>query len=289
MAAAMPTVEGVEHRYADVDGLRMHYAEAGDPAGDTLLLVHGWPQNWWAWRHLIGPLSERFHVIAPDLRGLGWTDAPAGGYEKANLARDVVGLMDALRIARARWLGHDWGAFAGWHATIEHPDRFERFMPLSIPHPWQPEGPPDLRRLANAWYQAVLAAPVLGRLAIGPIGFPRAILKRSRKAGSWSDDELDYYEELLRRPGYRDASIQYYRSFLLRELLPLARGQFRGRRLTVPTRLVVGTSDPAAQGMSEDYREHADDMEILQIDGAAHWLPEEKPDAVLELALGFLP
>src|SRR5919199_4786355 len=288
MAPSMPHVEGVEHHDADVDGLRMHYAEAGDPARDALVLVHGWPQNWWAWRHLIGPLAERFHVIAPDLRGLGWTDAPPGGYEKANLARDVVRLMDVLGVERARWVGHDWGAFAGWHAMTEHPERFERFVPLSIPHPWQPEGPPDLRRLANSWYQAVLAAPVVGRLAIGPVRFPRAILRRSRKAGSWSDEELDFYEELLRRPGYTGASMQYYRSFLLRELIPLARGQFRDRRLTVPTRLVVGRSDVVAQGMSDEYRDHADDMEVVWIEGAAHWLPEEKPDAVLELALGFL-
>ncbi|MEA2373770.1 MAG: hypothetical protein QOD53_233, partial [Thermoleophilaceae bacterium] len=65
MALAMPHVEGVEHRYADVDGLRMHYAEAGDPSAEALVLQHGWPQNWWIWRELIGPLSERFHVIAP--------------------------------------------------------------------------------------------------------------------------------------------------------------------------------------------------------------------------------
>jgi pimeloyl-ACP methyl ester carboxylesterase len=289
MAPEMPQLEGVEHRYADVHGLLVHYAEAGDPAADTLLLVHGWPENWWAWRKLIGPLSERFHVVAPDLRGLGWTEAPPDGYEKWNLARDVVALMDVLGIERARWLGHDWGAFAGWHAMTESGDRFERFMPLSIPHPWQPEGRPDLRRLASAWYQAVLAAPVLGRLAVGPIGFPRKILEKSRVAGEWADGELDFYEELLRRPGYREASIQYYRTFLRRELLPLARGQFRERRLTVPTRLIVGTSDVVARGMSDDYREYADDMEIDYVDGAGHWLPEEMPEVVLERALAFLP
>jgi pimeloyl-ACP methyl ester carboxylesterase len=289
MAPAMPHVEGVEHAYADAAGLRMHYAEAGDPTADVLLLVHGWPENWWAWRNLIPPLAERFRVIAPDLRGLGWSDAPPDGYDKRQLALDVVALMDALGIERARWLGHDWGAFAGWHAMTEFPQRFERFMPLSIPHPWQPEGPPDLKRLANAWYQVVLAAPVLGRLAVGPIGFPGKILRRSRKAGEWTDDEVHFYEDLLRRPGYRDASIQYYRTFVLRELVALARGQFRDRRLTVPTRLVVGRSDPVAAGMSDDYRDHADDMEIVYVDGAAHWLPEEKPDTVLELALGFLP
>lgn len=289
MAPKLPELEGVEHRYQQVDGLRMHYAEAGDPAADALLLVHGWPQNWWAWRQLIGPLSERFHVIAPDLRGLGWTDAPPSGYEKANLGSDVVKLMDALGIERARYVGHDWGAFAGWHVTTRHPERFERFMPLSIPHPWVPEGPPDPRRLLRAWYQAVLATPLLGRLAIGPVGFPGAIMRRSRLAGEWGDGEVELYEELMRRPGYTSATMQYYRTFLLREMLPLARGQFTDRHLSVPTRLVTGTRDRITRDMDEGYREHTDDMEVVRVDGAGHWLPEEKPQAVLDVALGFLP
>lgn len=280
----MPHLDGVEHRFADAGGLRTHFVEAGDPAADTVLLVHGWPQCWWAWRHLIGPLSERFHVIAPDLRGLGWTAAPPDGYEKWNLARDVVALMDELGIERARWVGHDWGGFAGWHAMTEHGERFERFMPVSIPHPWLR---PDPRRLLGVWYQAVLAAPVLGRLAIGPIRFPRQILSRSRVAGDWTDDELDLYEQLLRRPGYRDTSIRYYRTFLTRELPKLARGQFDDRRVTVSTRLVAGAHDPVAT-IDDAYRDHTDDMDVVTVERAGHWLPEEAPEALLDHALEFL-
>jgi pimeloyl-ACP methyl ester carboxylesterase len=287
MAPRMPTLDGVEHRFEQVGDIRMHYAEAGDPAADTLLLVHGWPQNWWAWRKLIPPLAERFHVIAPDLRGLGWTDPAPGGYEKANLGRDVIGLMDVLGIETARWVGHDWGSMAGFHAVTEFPDRFERFMPLSMPHPWQPDGPPDPSRLLRLWYQVVLATPLVGRAAIGA-GFVERILRASRKAGEWTEKDLRFYDELVRRPGYTSSTMQYYRSFLLREVVPLARGQFRERRLTVPTRLLGGTSDAILQDMGDDYRDYADDMEIIWIDGAAHWLPEEKPEAVLEIALGFL-
>jgi pimeloyl-ACP methyl ester carboxylesterase len=288
MAPQLPEVEGVEHRYQRVGELQVHYAEAGDPAADVLLLVHGWPQNWWAWRKLIPPLAERFRVIAPDLRGLGWTDAGPGPYDKGTLARDVLHLMDALGIERARWLGHDWGAFGGWHVMTESPERFERFMPMSVPHPWRPEGRPSVKQLLSAWYQVVLGGPLIGRLAHGPIGFPRKILMRSRVHGDWTDEELDFYEELLRRDGYRDASIQYYRTFVTQELPALARGQFGDRHLSVPTRLVIGTRDAVAR-VGEEYREHSDDMEIVPIDGAGHWLPEEMPEAVLEVALGFLP
>lgn len=288
MALAMPHVEGVEHRYADVDGLRMHYAEAGDPAAEALVLQHGWPQNWWIWRELIGPLSERFHVIAPDLRGLGWTDAPPRGYEKSQLARDLIGLFEQLGLERIRYVGHDWGGFAGFHACIERPDLFARFMPLSIPHVWPPEGPPDPRRLLGLWYQALLASPLLGPLAIKRLHFPAAILRKARIAGEWTDEELALYQDALDRPGYVNASVQYYRSFLLHEFVPLARGAFRDKRLTVPTRLLAGAQDRVAN-MDDSYKQYADDMTVELIDGSGHFLPEERPEVVLERALAFLP
>ena len=78
-----------------VNGVRLHYAEAGQPASDVLLLQHGWPQHWWMWRDLIGPLSDRYRVIAPDLRGHGWSEKPAGDYRKDALMRDIIGLLDS--------------------------------------------------------------------------------------------------------------------------------------------------------------------------------------------------
>ena len=289
MAPPMPHLDGVEHRHVRAGDLRMHYAEAGDPSADVVLLVHGWPENWWMWRDLIPPLAERFHVICPDLRGLGWTDAPPTGYDKAQLGRDVIALMDALEIDRARWVGHDWGAFSGFHAVTENPHRFERFMPMSVPHPWPPEGPPSPRRLLSAWYQIPLATPGLTQLAHGPIAFPRRMLQGGRAMGRFTDDELDFYMELLRRPGYREASTQYYRTFLTRELVPLARGAFHDRRLPVRTLMIVGTRDPVAGDTDESFRKYADDMELEKVDGVGHFLPEEAPELVRERALAFLP
>lgn len=87
----------------------MHVALAGPDDGPPLLLVHGWPQHWWEWRHVIPALAERFRVIAPDLRGFGWSEVPAGGYEKEQLASDMLALLDTLGIERVSWIGHDWG------------------------------------------------------------------------------------------------------------------------------------------------------------------------------------
>ncbi|MDQ4048476.1 MAG: alpha/beta hydrolase, partial [Actinomycetota bacterium] len=121
-----PRLEGVEHRFVDADGLRVHVTEAGH--GEPLLLQHGWPQHWWAFRALIPVLAERYRVICPDLRGHGWTDAPAGGYEKEQLATDLLGVLDALGLERVRLVGHDWGGFAGFLACLRAPERFSHLV-----------------------------------------------------------------------------------------------------------------------------------------------------------------
>jgi pimeloyl-ACP methyl ester carboxylesterase len=103
----LPHVDGVEHRFLELPGLRVHVAEAGE--GEPLVMLHGWPQHWYEWRHLIPSLAKRYRVICPDLRGLGWTDAPPSGYEKEELASDVLALLELLGLDRVKLVGHDWG------------------------------------------------------------------------------------------------------------------------------------------------------------------------------------
>ena len=94
MTRPFPPVEGVEHRYVEARGLRFHVAEAGPPEADPLLALHGWPQHWYEWRRQIPALAEHYRVIVPDLRGFGWSDAPPDGYDKENMATDVLALID---------------------------------------------------------------------------------------------------------------------------------------------------------------------------------------------------
>jgi len=284
MTLLQPHLDGVEHRYVTVRGVRLHYAEAG--AGEPLVLQHGWPQHWYSWRELIGPL-ERYRVICPDLRGFGWSDAPAAGYEKAQLAQDLIGLLDVLELDRVRLIGHDWGAFVGFLTCLGHPERISQFMPLSIPHLWPSDGPLDPRRLASAWYQLVLASPGLGGLAVGRLGFARAILEKARTIGRFTEFELDLYEEALRGPASLYATTQLYRTFLLRELRPFVQGHYRSQRLRTPTRLIIGARDPIGKGVDRSFERYADDMDLERVPGAGHFLPEETPELVLERALAF--
>jgi pimeloyl-ACP methyl ester carboxylesterase len=278
----LPELPGVDHRYETVNGIRMHYAGAG--GGEPLVLLHGWPQHWWMWRDLIGPLAERFRVIVPDLRGHGWSGKPASSYRKAELASDVVALLDRLGLDRVRLAGHDWGAITSLLVASEHPERVERMVAMSVPHPWQ-RRPDPVATLATA-YQLVLAGP-WGRFAIQH-GFMRQMLKGGRSIGSFSAAEVEAYEAVQREPDAVAASVQMYRTFLTRELPAWVRGSFVPRRLTVPTLWLVGEHDILARNSDDGYRAHADDMTLEVVAGANHFMPEEMPAQIVDRMSRFL-
>jgi pimeloyl-ACP methyl ester carboxylesterase len=185
-----------------------------------------------------------------------------------------------------RYVGHDWGAYAGMLAALRHPDRIERLVACSIPHPW-PEQRSLPRLLASGWYQLLLASPVLGKLAIGRLGFPRLMLQRGRANGSYTDEELAVYTDVLEQPDATEASMRIYRQFLLKELVPAATSAFKEERLTVPTRWLVGDADPVSRNADQGYRDHADDMTLEHVPGVGHFLPEEVPDLLRERVLEF--
>src|SRR3954464_11803868 len=138
----LPAVPGVEHRFVEADGVRLHVAEAGD--GPPLLLVHGWPQHWWSWRKVIPRLAERYRVLAVDLRGHGWSEAPPGDYAKATFAADLLALLDAEGIERTKILAHAGGGYGGFLLAMDPPERVERMVVLDAPPPVQPPLSPRL-------------------------------------------------------------------------------------------------------------------------------------------------
>src|SRR6185503_11041750 len=130
---------GLAHRFVETNGIRMHIAEQG--SGPLVVLLHGFPELWYSWRHQLGPLAEAgFHAVAPDLRGYGRTDRPSEveQYTQLHLVGDVIGLLDALGEQQAVVVGHDWGATLAWNTALLRPDRVRGVVGLSVP--FRPRG-----------------------------------------------------------------------------------------------------------------------------------------------------
>jgi pimeloyl-ACP methyl ester carboxylesterase len=277
----MPQLKGVEHRFVEVGGLRMHVAEAGE--GEPVLMLHGWPQHWWEWRHVIPLLADRHRVICPDLRGFGWSDAPPDGYEKQRLADDVLGLLDELELERVQLVGHDWGGWIGFILCLREPERFESFLALNIPHPWQRF---DLRRLVTGWrllYQVVLASPLGERLVRRKDVIARALRAGAAHPEAWSEADIEAFAAPLREPERARATKLMYRTFLLREFAKTARTR---DRLHVTTRMLFGKRDVVIrESWLEGYEPYADDMTVEVVPDSGHFIADEKPELVAQRAL----
>lgn len=285
MALPFPKVKGVRHRFVDANGVRLHVAEAG--RGKPLLMLHGWPQHWHMWRHQIPRLAKRYRVICPDLRGFGWSDAPKSGYEKEQLVDDIIGLLDALKINRIRLMGHDWGGWVGFLLCLRQPERVERYLALNIPHPFQ-KIDSRLLTLWRFWYQLVIASPGLGSWIQRRTGFVKLLLKEAAVHRRWTEEELAIYAEPLKEPRRAEASVSLYRSFLLKEFLPVLAGRYGARRLTTKTLILFGMDDfSLSPRLLRGYEGRADDLRIEFIPRSGHFIAEERPELVTRRALEF--
>ena len=282
-----PQVEGVSHRWVSARGLRFHVAEAGG-GEDAVLCLHGWPQHWFEWRRLMPALAGDHRVLAMDLRGFGWSDAPPDGYRKEEMANDVLAVLDALGLERVKLVGHDWGGWIGFLLGLRRPERFERFLALNIVPPWT-----SSRAVAahawRFWYQQAILTPGLGyRLHRGGEFIPRVLVGGSTVKDAWSEEEVQAFAANLAEPDRARAGVQLYRVFNWHELLPIARGRYADAELTVPTLMLFGEDDRVLRpSMLAGYESHAPQMRLELVPGCGHFIADELPDLVASKAREF--
>ena len=289
MSGEIPEVEGVEHRFVEANGIRVHVAEAG-PRGSTeppILLLHGWPQHWYMWRRVIAALRQSFRLMAPDLRGFGWSEAPGHGYDGETFVADQVGLLDALGIDRAFVIGHDWGGWAALLLGVLHPDRVERAIACNTPHPWARPTPWLALEAWRSWYAWAIATPGLGRRALESGWITRNILTHGNVRDPFDGDEIGLYVDSFRERSRADAIAQLYR-YYQRAFRDLATGRWREARLTVPTLVLFGERDRyISPKLLDGYEPHADYMRVEVVPDSGHFIVDEKPDLVTARARGF--
>lgn len=272
-------------------GLTLHAVVGG--RGAPLLLLGGWPQNWFAWRYLMLPLARSFTVIAVDPRGVGLSDKPETGYDSKTLAADMFALMDALGFERFAMVGHDIGMWTGFAMAYDQPGRIDRIALGEALIPGVSDSPPllsDERWLSDfLWhFNFNRAREVNERLVEGreSIYFGHQF---ATKAGS--PDAVPayarafYIEQLRRDPNALRASFDYYRA--IDESIPQNRERARSAKLTLPVLAFAG--ELACGGSVEaELRTVADNVQSVIIPGSGHYPAEEKPEATLEALQAFL-
>ena len=285
----LPQLPGVSHAFLTLPtGLRMHVAEAGEPSAPAVLLLHGFPQHWWEWRKVIPSLAERYRVVAPDLRGAGWTDVPSGGYSVNDVLADVLALLDQLDLSRVGLVAHASSAFVGYRLCFDHPDRVAAFLSLG-PHPYLRFKPHMLAGIPQLWFQPVVAAPRLGPWALGTDRLPRHLFNGFTTTDeSITDEDLELFITRLHQPGRARAGSALYRNLVLRETIRFFSATYRKRRLTVPTVALLGGADAGIRpGMLVVPGDPADDLVGHVVDGAGHYLADDRPDVVVAHAMAL--
>jgi pimeloyl-ACP methyl ester carboxylesterase len=283
----LPQVEGVTHHWVRARDVEFHYAEAGS-GDDVVLCLHGWPQHWYEWRHLMPALADRHRVLALDLRGFGWSEAPRDGYEKENLADDVLAVLDELGLERVKLVGHDWGGWIGFLLCLREPQRFERYLALNILPPWT-----SIRAMAphlwRFWYQWLILGPGVGyRLHRSGRFVPKVLAGASTRREVWDPATLHAFSDTFEEPARARAAVQMYRVFNLREMPAITKGRYAKAHLEVPTKLLFGTGDAALRHeILKGYERHADDMQVEKVEGCGHFIADEMPDLVAARAREF--
>ena len=291
MALRLPKHKGLKlaHKFVRAGDREFHVAitkRHGD--GPPILLLHGWPQHWYAWRLVIPALAERHRVLAMDLRGFGWSEIAWEGFEKERMAADVAGVIDALSLERPAVIGHDWGGWIGYLLALRQPEAISALITLNAPPPFARPTPGNAAALVRR-HHLRMASPLA----------PRTLKQRryvTRTLGRWSHRSPNLSGRVRRRywmdieaSTRARASVRFHRAWLLRELGPVLAGRYRSDHLRVPALALYGERDPVVPPRLYRGLDGRDGMlRVEGVPGAGHMLPEEQPELVAERSLAFL-
>ena len=275
-----------EHQYADVGDVRLHYVVAGN--GEPVVLLHGWPQTWYAWRNVIPLLANNYCVIAPDLRGLGDSSRPTSGYDKQTVGRDVWALVhDVLNHSQFNLVGHDWGGPTAYAVAAEHPSAVRKLAILDVTIPG--DGTPNISQGGRRWHHAfhqtaeLPEALVQGREELYLGWFYRNYGHRSDVI---SESDIAEYLRCYRQPGALRCGFEYYRA--LPQDIAVNEAIAARLKLSMPV-LALGGADSWGRGLEveKSMQRLATNVRGGVIRQCGHWIPEEQPQVLAEHLLDF--
>jgi pimeloyl-ACP methyl ester carboxylesterase len=280
----------LEHHRVPTNGLHLHVVQCGPTDGPLVVLLHGFPEFWYSWRHQLEALAAAgFRVWAPDQRGYNLSDKPqrVRDYTIDQLGTDIIGLIDAAGHQTAAVVGHDWGAAVAWHLASQYPERIRRVAVLNVPHPRAlgralPRKP---RQLLKSWYVFFFQLPwlpeVLARLRQWRLA--RQSLLRTSRPGTFSPADLIRYQVAWAQPRAMRSMINWYRA-AVRHASRLGQAD----RIRIPVHIIWGQHDAFLQPeLAQDSLAYCDNGQLTYL-AASHWVQHEEADTVNALLLKFL-
>ena len=278
------------HKFIDTNGITLHYVTEGK--GDLMLMLHGFPEFWYSWRHQIPEFAQDYRVVALDLRGYNESDKPPNqdAYVMEELIRDIEGVIRGLGYESCVLVAHDWGGAIAWSFAYAYPDLVDRLIVMNIPHPAKFEaGIRTPQQLQRSWYMFLFQLPVLPELLLGWNDY-EAIAKSLQgmavDKSAFSEADLEAYKDAAAKRGALTAAINYYRN-VFRSLLN--RNGQRWEVLEVPTLMIWGEKDTAlGKELTYGTEVYVKDLQIKYIPNCSHWVQQEQPQLVNQYMREFL-
>jgi pimeloyl-ACP methyl ester carboxylesterase len=279
----------LEHHYLDTNGVRLHVVQCGPESGPLVILLHGFPEFWYAWHQQLHPLAAAgYRVWAPDQRGYNLSEKPRriADYRVDTLARDVLGLLDAAGQQQAFIVGHDWGAAVTWHLAAHYPERVRKAVVLNVPHPsvMARTVRSSLEQLRKSWYIFFLQLPWLPEWLVRRNNWlygRQALLQTSRR-GTFSTADLAEYVAAWQQPCAMHSMMNWYRAAVR---APKAGGP--ARRISVPLHIIWGVKDAFLKREMAEHSLMLCDQGQLTYLPASHWVQHEEAAVVNDLLVRF--
>eukprot|EP00918_Siedleckia_nematoides_P001657 GHVU01003902.1.p1 GENE.GHVU01003902.1~~GHVU01003902.1.p1 ORF type:complete len:293 (+),score=14.68 GHVU01003902.1:182-1060(+) len=283
---------GWQHHFIKTNDIRLHCVIQGE--GDLVILLHGFPEFWYSWRHQIPVLAKHFKVVVPDLRGYNDSDKPASGYDLDTLTTDICGLIESLGYFKAHIVGHDWGGAIAWNLAHRFPHLLDRLAILNAPHPqrFMHELVSNLDQLRRSWYLFALQVPALPewliRQNLSSI-IRNLFQEQAVRKGAFTTEDTQIYQAALEKPGVLSAVLNHYRQLLSPQTW-LSHWGRSPMPITVPTLVLWGEEDcffsqNLVQGIENLV---AAPLQLKLLQHCGHWVQQEVPHTVNRELLEFL-
>lgn len=281
----------LENSRRKINGISLHVVESGPIHGPPVILLHGFPEFWYGWRHQIGTLADAgFRTIVPDQRGYGESDKPrpVSAYTIDKLAEDAVGLIQSTGRPRASLVGHDWGGVVAWWVAVKYPEVVDRFVAINAPHPvaFRKFLRTSPGQMVKSWYAFAFQVPWLPELMFRHANWRRLsdALSKSSRPGTFTEADFDRYRSAWSEPGAITAMINWYRAAVRHR--PASPPDVRVHE---PSLVIWGADDQFLDSrLAQRSLTYCDDGTLRLIDGATHWVHHEESEGVNCLLVEFL-